>query len=335
MTETVSDGPGDAEPQPERAWLLMAVGENRQHGGNAGYDDEPSAEYRWDSTVPHHRDITVGDVVVLWDKRVSLGASVVTTITRGNGTKDVYRCPDCGRAGIKPRATMSPRFHCYKCGAVFEEPTVLSVEISTYVADYEAGWVDLSGLLDGTTLRRCAIDPGSQLSLRPLAWSRFAAEVADRDPRHSWGPLIAARGMTQPDGEVPGGHQRTVVRARIGQGEFRRRLLGRFGGECAFTGPAPLQTLEAAHLYRYATSGRHEAGGGLLLRRDIHALFDAGMIHVDVTEDPARIRIHPDLTTFPAYRALDNATVWAAIGAPERRWLSDHHDQSITAHTTR
>ena len=332
MTEPATDSNSAAAlAPPDRAWLLLAVGENRQHGGNAGYDDEPSATYRWDSTVPHHRDLAVGDVVILWDKQVSLGASVITRIDRGQREKEVYRCPACGRAGIKARTTMSPRYHCYKCSANFDEPTVLTVDVTTYVADYEAGWVDLGGVVDGASLRRCAVDPGSQLSLRPLVWSQFAAEVRARDSHLRWGSLTAARAMAQPPEGIPGGHRPTVVRARIGQGEFRRRLIARFGGQCAFTGPAPLQTIEASHLYRYAATGRHEVGGGLLLRRDVHALFDTGLIHVDVSEDPARIRVHPDVAAFPAYHPLDNGTVLASIGAAERRWLREHHHQSIAS----
>ena len=36
------------------AWLALTVGEDRQHGGNDGYDDSPSSHYSWDETVPNH-----------------------------------------------------------------------------------------------------------------------------------------------------------------------------------------------------------------------------------------------------------------------------------------
>lgn len=41
--------------------------------------------------------------------------------------------------------------------------------------------------------------------------------------------------------------------------------------------------MEAAHIRPYADGGVHEAKNGLLLRRDIHSLFDAG--YVTVTPD--------------------------------------------------
>ena len=44
-----------------------------------------------------------------------------------------------------------------------------------------------------------------------------------------------------------------------------------------------LPALEAAHIRPYAEGGDHDARNGLLLRRDIHSLFDAG--YVTVTPD--------------------------------------------------
>ena len=91
------------------------------------------------------------------------------------------------------------------------------------------------------------------------------------------------------------------------------------------TGPAPQAALEAAHLYRYADHARHEAGGGLLLRRDIHTLFDAGLI----TVDNGTVRIHPSLGDFPAYRILDGSALLCRTGPAEDRWLAAHHRQSV------
>ena len=48
---------GLSEPN---AWLLMTVGNDRQHGGNSGYDDQVDVYYTWDSTVPNHANIKRG-----------------------------------------------------------------------------------------------------------------------------------------------------------------------------------------------------------------------------------------------------------------------------------
>ena len=138
-----------------------------------------------------------------------------------------------------------------------------------------------------------------------MDWDGFSREVLRYLPHDPLAIIDIAAAATASPAEihrpVPGGYVTTVVRVRRGQGEFRRRLIARFGAECAVTGPLPLEALEAAHLYRYADHSRHEIGGGLLLRHDIHALFDVGLLSVDND----RVRIHTDLADFPVYAGLD------------------------------
>lgn len=54
-----------------------------------------------------------------------------------------------------------------------------------------------------------------------------------------------------------------------------------YGRRCAVTGEKTLPALDAAHIKPYADGGEHEAKNGLLLRRDLHSLFDAGYVTVD------------------------------------------------------
>ena len=49
---------------------------------------------------------------------------------------------------------------------------------------------------------------------------------------------------------------------------------------CAVTGEKTLPVLEAAHIRPYAESGPHLVSNGLLLRSDLHTLFDRGYITV-------------------------------------------------------
>lgn len=106
------------------AWLLMTVENNRQHGGNAGYDDRADVYYTWDSTVPNHAQIKRGDPVAIWDKDRLLGISVIEEIHKESKEKLLFKCPHCGKAGIKSRQTMSPRYKCYKCKGVFDNPAL-------------------------------------------------------------------------------------------------------------------------------------------------------------------------------------------------------------------
>jgi len=74
-----------------------------------------------------------------------------------------------------------------------------------------------------------------------------------------------------------------LVRPRLGQGAFRILVTDIYRRRCAVTGERTLPALEAAHIKPYGDGGEHEAPNGLLLRRDIHSLFDAG--YVTVTPD--------------------------------------------------
>lgn len=67
---------------------------------------------------------------------------------------------------------------------------------------------------------------------------------------------------------------------RQGQPAFRATLLEAYAARCAVTGCRVPEALEAAHIIPYALSGSQGAlpANGLLLRADIHALFDGGLI---------------------------------------------------------
>lgn len=67
--------------------------------------------------------------------------------------------------------------------------------------------------------------------------------------------------------------QREVVR-RQGQRLFRRRLLAAYDGRCAVTGTTEPDVLEAAHIHRYMGPHSNTEANGLLLRADVHTLFD-------------------------------------------------------------
>jgi len=71
-----------------------------------------------------------------------------------------------------------------------------------------------------------------------------------------------------------------LVRPRLGQGTFRVAVTAAYGGACAVSGEHSLPVLEAAHIRPYTQEGSHEVSNGLLLRADIHRLFDLGYVTV-------------------------------------------------------
>jgi putative restriction endonuclease len=84
-----------------------------------------------------------------------------------------------------------------------------------------------------------------------------------------------------------------LVRPRLGQGSFRVIVTDAYERRCAITGERVLPVLEAAHIRPFALGGEHRADNGLLLRSDLHTLFDRGYVTVTPelrVEISARIR---------------------------------------------
>jgi len=82
--------------------------------------------------------------------------------------------------------------------------------------------------------------------------------------------------------ETPYGEP-VIVLPRLGQGSFRVIVTDVYDRRCAITEEKALPTLEAVHIKPFSDSGPHLVENGILLRSDIHKLFDAG--YVTVTTD--------------------------------------------------
>lgn len=318
----------DAEQQA--AWLLMSVGDDRQHGGNSGYDDQADVYYTWDSTVSNYASIKVGDPIAVWDKQRLLGISVIEEIDTVVKEKLLFRCPNptCGRAGIKERKVKSPRFRCQECDFEFDEPTTEVATVTEYRSRHDAAWTSLDSLLMGGQLRELCESPKSQLSMRSLDWLKFKDAVEDRGGERAIVRVAGRRfdfNFSTPadvQTEFPQGHTHAVVRVRRGQRKFRDHLLKSQGALCAFTGTAPDRVLEAGHLYSYAQLGEHHEHGGLLLRRDIHRLFDDGWLAVDPAS--LKVSVYDELESYPQYAKLHDEQLHLQPQKQQIEWLGKH-----------
>lgn len=74
-----------------------------------------------------------------------------------------------------------------------------------------------------------------------------------------------------------------LAHARLGQGAFRVLVTDAYQRRCAITGERTLPVLEAAHILPFAKSGPNLVSNGLLLRSDLHTLFDQG--YLTIAED--------------------------------------------------
>ena len=72
-----------------------------------------------------------------------------------------------------------------------------------------------------------------------------------------------------------------LTHAKLGQGAFRILVTDAYHRRCAVTNEKTLPVLEAAHIRSYSKNGPHRTNNGLLLRADIHRLFDDGYVTLD------------------------------------------------------
>jgi putative restriction endonuclease len=91
-------------------------------------------------------------------------------------------------------------------------------------------------------------------------------EVDFSQPWHRPGPVFGDPRMTP---------------RRLGQQAFKAVLLGAYDHRCAITGSRIRPALQAAHIRPVTKGGEHRLDNGLLLRSDVHAMFDHGYLGVD------------------------------------------------------
>ena len=126
---------------------------------------------------------------------------------------------------------------------------------------------------------------------------QFEGASADFERRLDLGTLIPQRnrrsgdwgidGGVKADGEDGGGADAAAIekimkgaKARLGQTTFRRKLLEAYDSRCALTECAVDEALSAAHIIDHHVSKSQEVTNGILLRADLHILFDRQLLRI-------------------------------------------------------
>jgi hypothetical protein len=92
-----------------------------------------------------------------------------------------------------------------------------------------------------------------------------------------------------------------AIRARRGRRSFRNALIDAYDRRCAITGCDVLALLEAAHITPFRGTETDHVTNGLLLRADLHTLFDTLIIAVDA--ETSQVLVSPSIQD-PTYRDL-------------------------------
>lgn len=123
-----------------------------------------------------------------------------------------------------------------------------------------------------------------------------------------------------------------IVKPRLGQGAFRVLVTEAYQRRCAITGEKTLPVLHAAHIKPYSLNGPHAVSNGILLRQDLHTLFDRGYLtvtddyHVEVSR-----RIKEDYGNGRDYYALRGKQILeipqSVQDRPAREYLRWHNEE--------
>jgi putative restriction endonuclease len=193
--------------------------------------------------------------------------------------------------------------------------------------------------------------PDDEWVAQPSDWhpnivSGAGYDLSSGEGRRIWDACLAraASATAQATGAVPTVREPSLarygepqlVRQRLGQGTFRVAVTGAYEGACAITREHSLPVLEAAHIRPFGADGPHEIVNGILLRADIHRLFDTG--YVTVTPEHRFIvsgRLARDWENGKAYYEMHDREIALPTRIADRpdpellRW----HNENVFEHT--
>ncbi|TRW25357.1 HNH endonuclease [Flavobacterium zepuense] len=285
-------------------WMLKSVSEvDVSYKSNDGYSDELEIKYMYDDSVANHKQINAGDIAVIVNKHIVLGLAKISRILTSKSTKERRRCPFCRSTNYEYRKTRSPHYRCNK-GHEFDNPQSENIEITQFSANYSDSFQ--------LPLQKITIDKlrpfftnnynrnMSMQRLDKLFFSEYMKEELGKLNRSTVYPEAteAAHFLSDisdnsylPDRNDERYKVWKAIMQRRGQKDFRDALRNTYGDKCMITGCEVLEVLEAAHINPYRGDKDNHITNGLLLRSDIHTLFDLDLIGIE----PEKLTIHINL----------------------------------------
>ena len=322
-----------------RAWSLISIAEGRQYGGNTGYADEAGKSYFFDSNVANHKQIGRGDLALVRDRDHLQGLARIEEIRTTDSQKVRKRCPVCDVTGIKERRTMEPRWRC-KYGHEFDLPMESMVQVTEYEAVFGDTYIALPAKIPAARLKAAALRPSDQASMEEVTLQGLAGELIRMSPEteNLLAQFIQSRSLQgdeaddqHPDDDFvpdPTDRREMIVRSirqRRGQSGFRSGLIRRYGANCMISGCKLLQLVEAAHIWPYRGEEDNHPGNGLLLRADLHTLFDLDLLGIE--PGSLTVRVGTDIADheyakFDGTRLIVSNDDRPSDGALRSRWDS-------------
>lgn len=162
-------------------------------------------------------------------------------------------------------------------GSQKDNPELGCIVLTNPVFFRESDWLNVP--VDWRSNTQQGVTYTTETEVGARLWSELEIRLqAYLQPNLEFGKSLAAiGGSTAPE------YRDVISKVRVGQGAFRTSVTDAYQKRCSITGERTLPALEAAHIKSYSKSGPNLAHNGLLLRSDLHKLFDAG--YLTVTRD--------------------------------------------------
>ncbi|OAT18825.1 hypothetical protein M979_1649 [Buttiauxella noackiae ATCC 51607] len=272
----------------QQAWSFKTIKhDDLRYHGNDGYDDDYSKHYRYNNFVANHKNVKVGDVVIITDRNAVLGVSLITQLTTRGVEKSSNKCPypECNAKKLLIRKTLQPKWRCSN-NHTFDSPLIISGPATEFTAEYGDNYRQVNSInmaqLKEKTLR---YNVQSSIQEVDLNWVSSVFGLAS-----FLGPTINIHDADE-DVERSSSDERKIVersiKQRRGQRSFRNCLITK-NAKCAITGCELVDILEAAHIDAYRNDSHNNVRNGILLRSDIHTLFDLNLMAIH----PHHLTIH-------------------------------------------
>ncbi len=299
----------DNTPQ---VWLLFALGddEKQHYSGNSGYTDKISEKYEYQNRVSNSRNISEGDLVLLRNKTQLIGLARIEIIKSRLEEQEQLNCPFCGETNFYSRETKKPEYRCKICTNEFDKPTSKTVQRKKFTAYFGDSFVPAQRAVSIQALRKACPKYNKQSSIQLIDIKQIEATLLDKAPSvakllNKNGDLDYLKADDAKEDEITEdlditeysrieGDRRQLVmrqiRERRGQSKFRQALRLRYGGKCMITGCKLFDVVEAAHISPYRGSEDNHPENGLLLRADLHTLFDLDLLGIE--PETLEIKLH-------------------------------------------
>jgi len=317
-----------------KLWVLKSVSDADKASQTDSYEDSLTEHYNYDNLVANSQQIAINDLAILIDKETILGFAKIGNIDIVKGSKTIRRCPSCPSTTIDRRKTKKPIYRCNN-GHEFDNYSEELKSVTNYRSNFDLFLPIETYKVELKQLRPYYINGYNQnmsmqrLDMKALSlFNGIEDQLLNEKPIYS--NLTPNQGMTKEDEKQYKSNNKDereialrAIRQRRGQQNFRKKLLEIFNNTCVITGCKIVDILEAAHINPYRGNNDNHFSNGLLLRADIHTLFDLNLISID--PDSMMVHFHPKVKN--EYAVYESIVLFTKVGyKPNVEALASHYN---------